>query len=85
MALPPEASILCPAFIAKDLMSVTYTVTDLRTEALANLGQNWVLDGTDINQETGGFSTNEYGNEIRIWIDNNMELFLTNMGLVVQK
>ena len=34
-------------------------------EALANAGQNWILEVLNINPETSGFASNQYGNDIR--------------------
>jgi hypothetical protein len=50
-------------------------------EAFANLGQNWVLEATNVDLTHTGFAPNQYGDNLRGWMGGWMSTFLKNMGL----
>jgi len=49
------------------------------SEAFANLGQNWVLDATNVDVGNSGFK-GDFGDTLRNWMNTNMPTFLKNMG-----
>ena len=61
-----------------------------RTEEFANMYENWMLDGTNINLADGGFDDSYLGGHRRMWMNSDpiwypeggMIWFLTNMGLM---
>jgi hypothetical protein len=54
------------------------------TEQFANMGENWVLEGTYGAYGYFGFATSDFssyqGNELRNWMDLMMPKFLNKMG-----
>jgi hypothetical protein len=50
------------------------------SEAFANLGQNWVLDATNIDPTHSGFAQNQYGDDLRNWMNEWMPIFIQRMG-----
>jgi hypothetical protein len=49
-----------------------------RSEALANAGQNWILEALKINPATSGFAP-PYGDEIRNWMNSYIPEMLNRM------
>jgi RHS repeat-associated protein len=48
-------------------------------EAFANAGQNWILEGLKVNEATSGFASNQYGDAIRKWMNENIPAMLNRM------
>jgi len=49
-------------------------------EAAANNFQNWVLEATNIDPTHYGYAPNQYGDDLRGWVNDWMSYFLSHLG-----